>query len=83
MWALIVIIVALVSASDVWAKVTARIEEAAADSIGFDTAVSSNHAVKMVALMFVSAFGCVLTAYAFAYASLDLISGWDLYNDTD
>lgn len=76
---MVVVIVALVFASDVWAKVDARIEEAAKDSIGLDTAVSNVHAVKTVALMFVSTFSAVLTAYATAWSSDWLLKWWDAY----
>ena len=76
------IILALVIASDVWNQVDSRIEEAAKDSIGLDTAVSSIHAVKTVALMFVAAFGASLTAYSFADSSFQLISWFDNYDTT-
>lgn len=69
LWAFIVIIVSLVTAGQVWETVDSRIAEAAANSIGFDTAINSIHAVKMVALMFVSTFGIVLSGYALALTS--------------
>ena len=62
-WAFIAIIIAFVVASDVWGKLDARIVEAAKDTIGLDTAVSNNHAVKTIALMFVYSFTTVLTGY--------------------
>jgi len=73
----------LVTASDIWAKVDGRINEAAKDSIGFDTAISSIHAVKTLALMAVATFGVALTGYSLAYASEKLIHFWDQYDQTN
>jgi hypothetical protein len=73
----------LVTASDIWAKVDGRINEAAKDSIGLDTAISSIHAVKTLALMAVATFGVALTGYSLAYASEKLIHYWDQYDQTN
>lgn len=83
MWALVVIILALVTASDVWNKVDARIAEAKAESIGLDTPVTWTLAIKTVALLFIATFGVVLTGYTLAYTSDELISYFGEYdNDT-
>mgnify|MGYP003315747114 CR=1 FL=1 len=78
-WALVVIITTLVTASDIWGKLDDRIAEAAKDSIGFDTAVSSNYAIKKVSLMFIATFAAVLSAYSFAFVSEELIKLYDWY----
>lgn len=66
---MIVVIITLVTASDIWTKLDERIAEAAKDSIGLDTAVSSNMAVKKVSLMFITSFAVALSAYSWADAS--------------
>ena len=81
MWALIVIILALVTASDVWNKIDARLAEAAKDSLGFDTPVNYHLMAKTVSLLFICTFGVVLTAYTLAYTSDELISYFGEYDD--
>lgn len=71
----------MTTASAIWSKVDARIAEAAADSIGFDTAVSWTHAIKTIALLFVSCFGIVLTGYSLAYSADNLIGFYGQYDD--
>lgn len=83
LWALVVIILSIMFASDIWQKVTLRIAEARADSIGFDTPISWWNAMKTTVLLMVQTFGVVLTGYSLAYTSDPLIGYFDQYdNDT-
>jgi hypothetical protein len=70
-----------VTAGEIWNKVDGRLAEAAADSIGLDTAVSWNAAVKTSALLMIVTFGTVVTAYALACTSDELISYFGEYDD--
>jgi len=81
MWAFIAIILGFVNASSIWDKVDSRLAEAAADSIGLDTAISWNAAVKTSALLMIMTLGTVITAYALACTSEKLISYFAYYDD--
>ena len=80
-WSLIVIIIAFVSASDIWTKLDARLAEAAAASIGLENPLTWTMAVKTSALLMVCTFGVVVTAYALSDTADELISYFGEYDD--
>lgn len=51
LWALITPIMATLLASEVWNQLDARVAEASLESVGFDTAVSWNLAIKTATLL--------------------------------
>lgn len=81
LWAFVIIILSITFASQIWEKVTLRVAEAKASSVGLDTPVSWMHAIKTTALLFVQTFGVVLTGYSLAYTSDPLIGYFDKYDD--
>jgi hypothetical protein len=70
-----------VTAGDIWGKVDGRITEAAADSIGFETPVGWNLAIKTTTLLFICTFGVALSAYSLSYTADELISYMGEYDD--
>lgn len=69
------------TASDIWGKVDGRLAEAAADSIGFETAIGWALAIKTITLLFICTFGVVLSAYSLSYTADELISYLGEYDD--
>lgn len=80
-WALLVIILSLVSASELWQMTDNRLAEAEAESIGVETPIRLDLAIKTATLCMVLAFGVVVSAYSLGDTANELVSWFDKYDD--
>lgn len=81
-WALGVVLVGLYAASAVWSLVDARLQEAAANSIGVETPLSMFLAIKVFTLLMVGSLSVLIAGYSLGQI-IPLIEFWFLaYSDT-
>lgn len=81
LWALIVIIMSLVGAGDIWNWTDQRLAEAKKDSMGLETAISWHLAIKSVALIFIVTMGVVVAACGLSEIANEVITYFDEYQN--
>lgn len=80
-WSLEVTIVALVSAGYIWSTLDARLAEAAAGSIGVETPLTLDKAIKAFTLCMLTGLTVVIAAYALGESADELVAFFDDYDD--
>lgn len=78
---MIVIILSLTGASDIWTWTDKRLAEAKKGSMGLETAITWHLAIKSVALIFVVTMGVVVAACGLSEIANEVISYFDEYQN--
>jgi len=83
LWALVVTLLALYSGSALWDALDTRLAEAAAASIGVETPLSMEKAIKAFTLCMIGGLSVVISGYALGESADELVAFFDDYdNDT-